>query len=199
MAKFNAAKGTYEPKDFDLLPTDIYRMKVVKADIQQNTFGEQKEDGTYPEQLVLCWEVTQARKPTDEDPGQDEGVIGLSVWYRISPWYGTTKRGDSKFKQLVDSLIEQQLLGSDFDPENMDTDWFMGIEQRVDVELYKKTQGANKGQDGNKVVRVLPLTVQRKAPVKAAPVAVRPAVSTRPVARNVPVPVTEDESEEIPF
>jgi len=201
MAQFNAAKGNYEPKEFDLLPTDIYRMKIVRADIQQNTFGEQKEDGTYPEQLVLTWEVSQTIGE------QDQGVVGLSVWQRMAPWYGDTKRGPSKFKEFVDSLITQNLLDDSIDPSSMDTDWFVGIEQRATVELYKKTMGANKGQDGNKIVSILPLIAQKRAPVKVAPVTAvnsgKPALPQRPTAKNVPQPVTagdtEDDGEDVPF
>lgn len=185
MAPFNATQGTYEAKEFEILPSDIYRMKVVKADIQQNTFAEQKKDGTYPEQLVLCWEVSQVLGE------QDEGVVGLSVWHRMAPWYGDTRRGPSKFKEFVDSLIAQKLLPDDFDPEQSDTDDFIGIEQRVNVEEYLKTMGVNKGQPGNKIVSLLPLVAQKRAPVKAA----RPTVSARP--RNAPQPIESDE--DLPF
>lgn len=200
MAKFNAAKGNYEGKDFDLLPTDIYRMKIVKADIQQNTFAEKKEDDTYPDRLVLCWEVSQVLGD------QDEGVIGLSVWQRMAPWYGDTRRGPSKFKTFIDSLIEQKLLNDDFDSNDMDTDWFVGMEQRVNVELYVKTMGANKGNDGNRVVSVMSLVPQRKAPIKAGPAtpatAPRPVTSVRTAPRNVAQPVVAggvEEEENYPF
>ena len=189
MAPFNATKGTYESKTFEILPSDIYRMKIVKADIQQNTFAEQKEDGTYPEQLVLCWECSSILGE------QDEGVVGLSVWHRMAPWYGDTKRGPSKFKEFVDSLIAQKLLNEDLDLEAIDTDWFIGLEQRVNVEEYLKTMGVNKGQPGNKVVSILPLVAQKKAPIKAIPN--RPTVSARPAVRNQVQPVGDDD--EIPF
>jgi hypothetical protein len=184
MAPFNATAGTYESKVFEILPSDIYRMKIVKADIQQNTFAEQKSDGTYPEQLVLCWEVSQVLGE------QDEGVVGLSVWHRMAPWYGDTKRGPSKFKEFVDSLIIQKLLPDSLDLEAIDTEDFIGIEQRVNVEEYIKTMGVNKGQPGNKIVSLLALVAQKKAPTKATPT--RPTVSARPAPRNVPQPIEEE-------
>lgn len=189
MAKFNATAGTYDTKTFEVLPTDIYRMKIVRADIQQNTFAEKKADDTYPEQLVLCWEVTQVIGE------QDEGVVGLSVWHRIAPWYGDTKRGPSKFKALVDSLVEQKLLSDELDLNDIDTDWFVGIEQRVNVEEYIKTMGQNQGSPGNRVLTVLPLT---KKPLAKAAQPARPQVGLR---KNTPQPIDGEEvpAGEIPF
>lgn len=190
MAQFSASKSKFKSGDFEILPTDIYRMKIAKADIQQDQFAEPDENGDRPDQLVLCWEVSQVIGE------QDEGVVGLSVWQRMAPWYGVGKRGPSKFKAFVDGLIAQNLLSADFDPDNMDTDWFVGVEQRVNVEEYTKTMGMNKGQPGNRIVNILPLVAAKKAPTKVAP--------AQPLRKNTPQPVTagdiDDGAEgELPF
>jgi hypothetical protein len=166
---------------FDLLETDIYRMVIKKAEVEADTFAEPDENGQFPDKLVLVWEVYET---TDE---QDDGVVGLSVWQRMSPWYGAGKRGPSAFKTLVDSLIEQEII-TDFDPDNFDTDILVGIKQRVSVEKYIKTMGPNKGDYGNRTVGA-PMPVTRK---KAA------AKPAQPARRNVPVAVADDD-DEAPF
>ena len=194
MAQFSATKGQYDDRAFAILPSDIYRMKIVKADIQQNQFAEPNDDGTYPDQLVLCWEVSAAIGE------QDESVIGLSVWQRLAPWYGVGKRGPSKFKLLIDSLIEQGIFDP-IDPDTMDTDWFLGIEQRVNVEEYIKTMGKNTGQPGNRIVNILPLTVAKKPVKTTAPAATPPAPAAQPAPRaprrNAPQTIESDE--DLPF
>lgn len=180
MATFNAHQGRYQDDSgYMVLPSDVYRMKIKKADIQEDTFAEPRDDGSQPDQLVLCWEVSTA------SADQDESVVGLSVWQRMAPWYGVTKRGPSKFKVFIDSLVDQGIL-ENLNLEEMDTTQLEGIEQRVTVEEYLKTMGQNKGQPGNKVVAIMPLIAKKATP--------KP---TRPTSRNVPQPV-EDESE-IPF
>jgi hypothetical protein len=180
MAIINATAGNYTATAFELLPTDVYRMKIKKAEIRPNTFAEPLEDGTQPDQLALIWEVSE----TIGD--QDEGVVGLSVWQNLAPWYGTGKRGPSKFKILMDSLMSQGLLPNDTDFDAFDTDVLIDIEQRISVEEYTKTMGQNKGQLGNRIVTVMPL----KAMKKQAP-------TNRPVPRNVPRAIEGDEN--LPF
>ena len=166
---------------FELLPTGMYRVEIKRASIEPNTYAEPLPDGSYPEQLVLLFEVFSAT----ED--QDEGVVGLATWARMEPWYGSTKKGDSKFKLLIDALLEQESIA--WDPENFDTDDLIGQKLRVMVELYKKTMGPNIGQPGNKVTAFT--TLKPKKPVK--PAAAAPAA--KPAARggrNAPVAVAED-------
>ena len=190
MAIINATAGNYAATTFELLPTDVYRMQIKKADIRPNTFAEPLEDGTQPDQLALVWEVSEA------NADQDDGVVGLSVWQNLAPWYGTGKRGPSKFKILMDSLMSQGLLPADSDFDQFDTDLLIGIEQKVSVEEYTKTMGQNKGQLGNRIVTVMPLKPMKKQAPAAAPVkpASRPA---QPAQRNVPQPIEDDS--EIPF
>jgi hypothetical protein len=159
--------------EFALLETDVYRMKIVRAHIEVDQYAEKRKDGTQPEKLVLCWEVSEA------GPEQDEDVVGLSVWQRMNPYYGTIREGGvSKFKAFLDSLAEQGLI--ELDPAaGFDTDSLIGLEQRVGVEKYIKTMGPNAGQPGNRVVSILPL--KRKATKQGTP----------PARRNVPEAVEE--------
>ncbi len=168
---------------FDLLETDIYRMEIKKADIEQDQYAEPDENGVYPDKLVLVWEVYEA---TDE---QDDDVVGLSVWQRMPPWYGTGKRGPSAFMTLIDSLVEQGVI-TDFDPDNFDTDTLVGVRQRVNVEKYIKSMGPNKGSEGNRIVgKPMPLARTKKV--------VNTAAKPAPTRRNVPQAIEDDA--EIPF
>lgn len=161
--------------NFVLLETDVYRMKIAEAMLEENQYADPNPDGSKPIQLVLRWEVTEA---TAE---QETEVEGCAVWQRFNPYYGDVKGGGpSKFKAFVESLREQGLLGA-FDPHAFDTDTLVDIEQRVSVEKYIKTQGPNAGQPGNKVVSVLP--IKRKAAAKPA----------APAPKNKPVAVAEDD------
>lgn len=136
--------NTKEEKSFELLETDVYRMEVKKASIAPNTYADPDDNGNYPDQLLIVWEVFQA------GPEQDDEVVGRAVFQRMAPWYGIGKRGPSQFKLLVDSLNEQEIITIDpldFEPEDL-----VGIKQRVSVEQYTKTMGKNAGQPGNRVV-----------------------------------------------
>lgn len=169
-----ARRGGSATGEMELLETDVYRMKIARATIEENQYADPLADGTKPDQLVLCWEVTE---PIGE---QDDSVVGLAVWQRINPYYGPVRDGGvSRFKAFIDSLVEQGFL-AEFDPQAFDTDALIGIEQRVSVENYIKSMGANVGKPGNKVVQVLPLS-RKKGQAKAAP-----------VRKNVPVEVDDD-------
>lgn len=186
MARINTTKSQFSGSktEFSLLPTDVYRMEIKRATLEPNQFAEPLDDGTYPDQLVLCWECYEA---TEE---QDEGVVGLSVWQRMAPWYGAGKRGPSQFKILIDSLIEQEMLPAETDPDDFETDDLVGVKQRVSVETYIKTMGKNQGTEGNRIASILPLKAAKKVVRKSAP---------QPTKKNVPVPVGADDDEELPF
>lgn len=160
--------------EFTILETDVYRMKITSAAVEENKYADPRPDGSRPQQLVLCWEVSDV---TEE---QDESLIGAKVWHRINPYYGPVRDGGvSKFKAFIDMLREQGHL-PDFAPNAFDIDTLVGIEQRVNVEKYTKGQGPNAGQLGNKVVGVLPLRRPRR---------------TAPAARNVPQPIDETDDD----
>lgn len=168
---YNTKNGGREEKPFELLDTDVYRMEIKKAEIAPNTYAEPNEDGTYPDQLLIVWEVYQA------GPEQDDGVVGRAVFQRMAPWYGTGKRGDSQFKMLVDSLNEQVDAGllefGGIDPEDFDPAALVGLRQRVSVENYKKTMGKNQGQPGNRVVGA-PKSLKKPQAKTAPPAAPKP-------------------------
>ena len=164
-----ARKGGADSKDFVILPSDVYRMKILKTVIEENRFAEPLNDGTKPLQLVITWEITQL---SDE---QTEGMVEAEedwdtaqVWQRINPYYGDVRAGGpSKFKAFVDMLCEQGHL-KNFDPGAFDIETLVGIEQRVNVEKYIKSQGENVGKPGNKVVSVLPLKRTKNGKKEAA-------------------------------
>lgn len=153
-----ARSGGGSDKAFVVLPTDVYRMKITKATIEENRFADPLNDGTKPQQIVITWEMTQLSE--DQQDAADEAGEDWStcaVWQRFNPYYGPVRDGGvSKFKAFIDALREQGYL-EDFDPNTFDTDSLLGVEQRVSVEKYKKSQGENAGKPGNKVVSVLPL------------------------------------------
>jgi hypothetical protein len=164
-----------------ILPSDVYRMKITSAAIEEDKYAEPYNDGTKPEKLVIAWGVTQV---TDE---QEDIFVGAKVWQRFNPWYGITKAGTpSRFKEFIDKLVEQGLLV--FDPDNFDPESLLDIEQKVSVEEYKKTMGVNIGQPGNRITQVMPL-VRKK---------IAPAPKPQPV-RNVPQPVIIGDDDDRPF
>lgn len=168
---------------YEVLPTDTYVMTIAEAAMEDDKFASPDRDGNQPQKLVLTWEVSKL-SPEQEDAGIK---LGEKVWHRINPYFGTVKDGGpSKFMAFVQSLVGQGLLPSgDFTPSD-----FVGITQRVLVEEYIKTMGANAGKPGNKVTSVAPLTVQRRPQ--------RPMVqpANTPVK---PLPTEGQDAEDLPF
>lgn len=164
MAPINttARRNATTSSDFVILPSDVYRMKIAKAVIEENRFGEVQADGTKPLQLVITWEVTTlSEEQADAAADAAEAWVGAAVWQRINPYYGPVRDGGvSRFKSFVDNLRAQGYL-TDFNPEMFDPESLVGIEQKVTVEEYIKSQGDNKGSPGNKVVSVLPIKTAR--------------------------------------
>lgn len=152
-----------------ILPTDIYRMKIVEAKLEEDTFAQPNRDGTKPLKIAVTWEVsalTEEQQDAAREADEDWGKV--RVWQRLNPYYGDVKDGGpSRFKAFIDGLRQQELL-SGFNEEAFALESLIGIEQRVSIEYYLKTMGVNAGQPGNKVLSVAPL---RKSKPKAAPVA----------------------------
>lgn len=167
------------------LPTDTYLMKIAEALIEDDKFAEVDRDGKQPQKLVLTWEVTKLT-PEQEQAGVK---VGEKVWQRLNPYYGTTKDGNpSKFMAFVQSLVEQKLLPvGEFSVGD-----FVGITQRVLVEEYTKTMGANAGKQGNKVTSVASLTVQRRQKPMVQP-------STPAVSQAKPLPTDNPDTDDLPF
>ncbi len=162
---------------FVLLPTDIYRMKVIKSVYGDNPFADLEKDGTKPKQITLTWEVSElTQDQADEAEALGEDWDTATVPQYIKPFYGDVKAGGpSVFKGLVDSLVAQNLI-PEFDPDDFDTDSFLGIEQRVNVQKYTKQQGENSGKPGNKVIDVLPIKAARTR---------KPVTEAQPARRRV--------------
>lgn len=170
---------TYEP-----LPSDIYYMRIREADITLSQFKDKNDADQF--QLALVWEISRL---TDE---QEEAEIDADRWVRqwISLYYGETKKGPSKLKAFIDNLQSQGLL-EEFDSTvgEIDSDWFIGIEQRVTLDV----KGAY-----NNVVMVSPLKVSKKTPAAAknAPQRIEQAPVKRPAAT---VPAAVETDDELPF
>ena len=178
MAK--ATMQTTGDTKFAPLPADTYYMQVRAADITKSAFKDDKT-GEDKFQLQLTWEITRltAEQEQDEEIDSDRWV---KQW--IGLWYGETKNGPSKMKALIDSFQAQGLL-QEFDPatREIDSDWFIGIEQRVTIAVKPDS-------NFNNVVMVAPLKVKRPAAPKNAPQRVEQA----PVkARPAPPPADDDD------
>jgi hypothetical protein len=159
-----------ETSDFEAYPADTYYARIREADITESKFKD--KDGNAQFQLALVWEVSRL---TAE---QTEAELEPGKWFRqwISLYYGETKNGPSKLKLFIDNLQGQGLL-EEFDPAEriIDSDWFVGIEQRVSVDLKNGY---------NNVIGVAPLKLKKAAPAAAknAPVHVKQAAPAKGAA-----------------
>lgn len=158
--------------DRPIIPTGLYRMRCVEATVKDNTFGKPNKDGTLPQKISTVWEITQL---TDEQREAEEEAeeewVGLRLWKDFAIFYGNTKEGaPSQLKEFIDSLRQQGHL-ADFDPEllNLDLNALVDIEQKANVLKYKKQQGPNVGQWGNKIGNFEPLKPAKKNGAKPAP------------------------------
>lgn len=145
-----------------VLPTDIYRMKVVEAAIEENTLAKPNRDGSQPLNVVITWEIVALSEEQQEAADEaEEDWSDVRVWQRLNPYYGLVKDGGpSKFKQFIDGLRAQGILDG-FDEEAFDPEIFLDLEQRVSIERYIKTMGKNAGQPGNKVTSISPIRVPK--------------------------------------
>ena len=166
--RVQGAAQSYEP-----LPADTYLMRIRAAEVVESTFKD--KSGETQLQLKLTWEVARLSQE------QEEAGVDADRW--VSQWigwyYGETKSGPSRLKKLIDGLQAQGFL-AEFDPENgaeIDTDWFLGIEQRVLLDI--------KGSY-NQVVGVS--APRKKAAPKPAPAPAKPAP-----AKPAPKPAADDE------
>lgn len=170
----------------EAFPADTYICEVNQAELVESQFKDDKT-GEVKWQIKLTWEVCQL------SPEQEEAGLETGKWFFmwLEPWYGTTaKRGPSKFKMFIDSLMEQGILEG-FDPADFDTDDLVGKRQKVTVQEFKRPDGTT----GNKVTGVLPLKLRRAAPAArpAPPLTVEPSparVGARPRGA-IPAPHNE--------
>lgn len=169
-----------EATEFEAYPADTYYARIREADIVESKFKD--KDGNAQFQIALTWEVTRL---TVE---QQEAELEPGKWFRqwISFYYGQTKNGPSKLKIFIDNLQAQGLL-EEFDPTSkiIDTDWFIGIEQRVGVDLKNGY---------NNVVTVAPPKVKKAAAPVPAPAKNAPRrIEQAPVKGGAPAPESDDD------
>ena len=173
-----AGSGEYLP-----LPEDIYVMKILESDITLSAFKDEKT-GEDQYQLALTWEISRL---TEE---QREADVDDSRWVKqwFSLFYGETKKGPSKLKAFIDSLCSQGLL-KEFDETTgeIDSDWFLEIEQRVTVGVNPKGY--------NTVVMISPLRKKGPAAPRNAPQRIEqaPVTPARPARAPAPVAVADDD------
>jgi len=169
--------------DFGVFPEDTYSAEIIKAEITESKFKDDKT-GETKYQLAITWEINEL---TDE---QAEDGLQLGKWVKqwIGLWYGTTKDGTpSKLKAFLDKLHSQELLPEEFDPDaadlELDTDWLVGIKQKIVVGVRG---------DFNTVTAV-------QAPRRKGAVATAPAAKVKPApavaVRNRPQPLKEQFAE----
>lgn len=166
--------GASTGEERPVLPTDMYRMKIIDAKMEDDTFAKPNAAGQLPQKLALTFEMTtlsEEQQEAADEAGQDWNEV--RIWHRFNPYYGPVKAGGpSKFKEFLDNLMKWGLLSIP-DLELFDVETLVGIELRCSVQHYLKTMGENAGKPGNKIVAF--------APVKKAK------------GKNVPEPVTEDD------
>lgn len=158
---------TTNGEDRPILPTDSYRMKILEAKLENDSFAKPNKDGTMPQKVALTFEVTTLTEEQQElasEAGQDWDTV--RIWHRFNPFYGEVKAGGpSKFKEFLDNLVKWGLLYLDleaFDPEGL-----VGIELKCSVAEYTKTMGENAGKPGNKITAFAP--VRKTSKTKNAP------------------------------
>lgn len=153
MPNFNTNNPeTTDGQEWEPLATGQYLMKIAEAQVAPSPF--ENEDGGHDDQLKIVWELAEWL-PEYENNNYKQGQ---RVYQQMRPWYGSGKRGDSKFKQFVDGLLAQGLIKPEFyiaDADNASNQGdLIGIKQLVMVERYIKGQGKNAGQPGNRVLAV---------------------------------------------
>ena len=158
--------------DRPTLPTGLYRVKCVESSLKDDPFAKPNKDGSLPQKITTVWEVTQLTQEQVEAAEEaEEEWAGVRLWKDFKIFYGMTKEGAaSQLKEFIDSLRAQGYL-EDFDPDapDINLDTLVGIEQKANVLKYKKAQGPNVGQWGNKIGNFEPLKVAKKAKNGPAP------------------------------
>lgn len=172
-----------------ILPTDSYRMRIIEAKMEDDTFSKPDRDGTLPQKLALTFEVTSLTDEQEEIAAErEEEWDKVRIWHRFNPYYGTVREGGpSKFKEFLDNLVTWGALPT-LNLEAFEVESLTGIELKCSVVEYLKTMGVNQGQPGNKITGFAAVRAPKKG-------------------RNVPQPVkvveeTEDldeNGEPLPF
>lgn len=174
----NQPPRTGSAEDRPVLPTDVYRMKILESKLEDDTFAKLNKDGSRPQKFALTFEITTLTEEQQEIAAErDEEWDEVRIWHRFAPYYGEVKAGGpSKFKEFLDNLVKWGLL--DLNLESFDPESLCGIELKCSVAEYTKTMGENAGKPGNKITAFAPVRKASKA-------------------RNAPEPTTVDE--DLPF
>lgn len=153
-----------------VLPTDSYRMRIMDAKLEDDTFAKPNNDGTLPQKFVLTFEMTALSEEQQEAAAEaDQDWSEVRIWHRFNPFYGPVREGGpSKFKEFLDNLIAWNLIAVDL--HAFDIESLVGVELKCSVVEYTKTMGANKGQPGNKITGFAPIKPKRKNAPQAATV-----------------------------
>jgi len=161
-----------------ILPTDMYRMKIIDAKLEDDKWAKPDRDGTLPIKLALTFEIatlSEEQQDAAKEAGQEWDEV--RIWHRFNPFYGNVKAGGpSKFKAFIDDLVSWGLLVVP-DMNAFDVETLVGIELKCSVAEYTKTMGDNAGQPGNKITAFA-------------------AVRKPSKGKNVPQPVTVDATED---
>lgn len=173
MPTFDTTQPTETTSEWTPLETGTYPMRIAEAQIAKSKFADDR--GDFRDELTLVWELTKPHRPEWTEAGYSEGQ---RVFQRMAPFYGSTKAGiDSRFKQFIDRLLKVGLIKSNFwiagegDAPNQGD--LVGITMNVMVEQYIKTQGANAGQPGNKVLATALIDGKPQPQTPAPPIAER--------------------------
>lgn len=158
-----------------VLPTDSYRMRIIEAKMEDDTFSKPDRDGVLPQKLALTFEITSLTDEQEEIAHErEEEWDKVRIWHRFNPYYGTVREGGpSKFKEFLDNLCSWGALPS-LNLEAFEVESLVGIELKCSVIAYLKTMGANIGQPGNKITGFAAVRAPKKGknvpqPVENAP------------------------------
>lgn len=174
-----------------ILPTDSYRMRIIEAKMEDDTFAKPDRDGTLPQKLALTFEITTLTDEQEEIAQErEEEWDKVRIWHRFNPYYGTVREGGpSKFKEFLDNLVTWGALPT-LNLEAFEVESLNGIELKCSVVEYIKTMGVNQGQPGNKITGFAAVRNGKKGKNVPQPVNV---ADVKPAA-NV-----ADEDEALPF
>ena len=179
-------------QDRPVLPTDSYRMRIMDAKLEDDTFAKPNSDGSMPQKFVLTFEMTTLTEEQQEAAADlDQDWSEVRIWHRFNPYYGPVREGGpSKFKEFLDNLIAWNLVRVDLTA--FDITSLVGIELKCAVINYKKTMGANKDKPGNKITGFAPIRAKgAKAP--------RNVPQPASVAETAPAAADDDPDEDLPF
>jgi hypothetical protein len=162
--------GGGSSEDRVVLPTDIYVVECVEAELEDDTFSKPNKDGSLPQKIKTVWEVVRLTAEQQEAADEREQEwVGTRVWHRFNPFYGPVKAGGpSKFKEFIDLAVDSGAL-TDFEPADFDPPQLVGMKLKASIAQYTKTMGENAGKPGNKITAWAALKPAKKTAPAAQP------------------------------